>query len=341
MISDTPQLVEAQRALARASSVDEVRKIRDAVQAAAQWGHKARMAKPLVDLACEIKLRAERKAGEMLAKADISGRKGASNRSTPLPDGITRNDSMRWQRISKVPEKLFEQFIREAKDDPVRSPTTEGALCIWAELHRKERHDQQVLQGKMTGKYRVFYADPPWPYRPIGLGASDRSGHRSPNRYGSAQQHYPVMSMEEICGLREEIDRHAADDAVLFLWATSPLLDKALDVMKAWAFQYKASFVWDKQAHNYGNYNSVRHELLLVGTRGSCLPDIMKLFPSVQGHRRSKTHSEKPEAFRNIIDTIYPEGRRIELFARRTVRGWDRWGRGPAEPRATSLFPGE
>ncbi len=325
-----PKLVEAQRALQRASTVDEVRRIRDAAQAAALWGHKARMAKPLVDLACEIKLRAERKAGELLAKAlqHQGGRpRKQSNGRTVLPDDITRNDSMRWQRISKVPHKAFEQYIRESKDDPIRSPTTEGALRIWTELNRKERHDQQVLQGQMAGRYRVFYADPPWPYRPIGLGASDRSGHRSPNRYGSAEQHYPTMTMEEIFALKEEIDRHAADDAVLFLWATSPLLNKAIDVVKAWAFQYKASFVWDKQAHNFGNYNSVRHELLLIGTRGSCLPDVKKLFPSVQPHLRSKTHSEKPETFRNIIDTIYPEGRRIELFARKSAKGWDRWGK--------------
>ena len=74
-----------------------------------------------------------------------------------------------------------------------------------------------------------------------------------------------------------------------------------------------------------GHYNSVRHELLLVCTRGSCLPDVAKLFDSVQSIERT-AHSAKPEEFRQIIDTVYPYGERIELFARRHVAGWAAWG---------------
>jgi DNA (cytosine-5)-methyltransferase 1 len=75
-----------------------------------------------------------------------------------------------------------------------------------------------------------------------------------------------------------------------------------------------------------GHYNSVRHELLLVCTKGSCTPDVSKLFDSVVSIERSETHSEKPEFFREIIDTLYPYGKRIELFARKSADGWERWG---------------
>jgi N6-adenosine-specific RNA methylase IME4 len=118
----------------------------------------------------------------------------------------------------------------------------------------------------------------------------------------------------------------AQQNAVLFLWATSPLLPDALRVMAAWDFEYKANFIWDKVRHNYGHYNSVRHELLLLGTRGSCLPDANKLIDSVQSIERSDTHSEKPGQFRAIIDTLYPHGKHIELFARQTTPGWEAWG---------------
>jgi len=162
------------------------------------------------------------------------------------------------------------------------------------------------------GKYRVLYADPPWKYN-----------NTMPDYFSEQGDHYPLMSVKQIREM--DIKGVAADNAVLFLWVTSPILEEAFDVIKAWGFKYKTSFVWDKVKHNMGHYNSVRHEFLLVCTRGSCQPDVKKLFDSVQSIERGK-HSEKPEEFREIIDTIYPEGKRIELFARREVDGWDYFG---------------
>ena len=75
-----------------------------------------------------------------------------------------------------------------------------------------------------------------------------------------------------------------------------------------------------------GHYNSVRHELLLVCTKGSCVPDERQLFDSVQSIERSDKHSEKPERFRVIIDTLYKYGNKIELFARKKVDGWEAFG---------------
>lgn len=164
------------------------------------------------------------------------------------------------------------------------------------------------------GKYRVIYADPPWKYADELI-----------EGYGAATHHYPVMTIEELCQL--PVRELAGDSAVLFMWVTSPMFDEWVEVVKAWGFEYKSSFVWNKERHNYGHYNSVRHELLLVCTRGSCLPDQdAKLFNSVQTIPRSNEHSEKPEEFRKIIDAMYPEGRRIELFARRETNGWEAWG---------------
>lgn len=123
-----------------------------------------------------------------------------------------------------------------------------------------------------------------------------------------------------------DISSLSSDNCVLFLWATSPLLPEGLEVCKAWGFEYKASFIWDKVKHNMGHYNSVRHEFLLVATKGSCTPQVGKLFDSVQTIERTDKHSEKPQEFRDIITTLYPVGRRIELFARCEVNGWESWG---------------
>ena len=102
----------------------------------------------------------------------------------------------------------------------------------------------------------------------------------------------------------------------MFLWATSPLLFECAPVITAWGFEYKASIVWNKNAHNMGHYVSVRHEFLLICTRGSATPDLSERLPSVVEVKRTK-HSEKPEIFRGMIDAMYSSGKRIELFARR------------------------
>ena len=166
-----------------------------------------------------------------------------------------------------------------------------------------------------TDKYRVIYADPPWKYGNDFTKAMP--GSTRPNDY------YPTMSISEICEM--EISEITDENAVLFLWVTSPILEDAFQVIKAWGFKYKASFVWDKIGHNFGYYNSVRHEFLLVCTKGSCLPDESILFDSVQSIEKM-AHSEKPEKFRQIIDELYQSGRRIELFARKRIDKWDAYG---------------
>ena len=75
------------------------------------------------------------------------------------------------------------------------------------------------------------------------------------------------MSIDDLCNL--PIRDLAEDNAVLFLWTTSPKLFDAHDVIKAWGFEYKTSFVWDKVKHVMGHYNSVRHEFLLLCIKGS------------------------------------------------------------------------
>ena len=166
------------------------------------------------------------------------------------------------------------------------------------------------------GKWRVIYADPPWQYN-----SGDQ--HSEEEQATVLGTHYPSMSIKELCNLK--VSDMAQDNSVLFMWVTSPLLEECFDVINAWGFKYKASIVWNKEAHNVGHYVSVRHEFLLICTRGSCQPDINTLFPSIVSEKRTE-HSVKPETFRKMIDTMYPEGKRIELFARTRSDGWEVWG---------------
>src|SRR3990167_5467641 len=164
------------------------------------------------------------------------------------------------------------------------------------------------------GKYQVIYADPPWFY--------GQEQHSKEKQDTVLETHYPSMPTEKICEL--PIGNLGLDNSVLFLWTTSPKLYEAKQVIDAWGYEYKASMVWDKVKHNVGYYVSVRHEFLLICTRGSCLPDNPKLHDSVITEERTE-HSTKPEVFYEIIEDIY-KGKKIELFSRKPRKGWDSWG---------------
>lgn len=133
-----------------------------------------------------------------------------------------------------------------------------------------------------------------------------------------------AMSLTELKAL--DIPKLAPPDCVLWLWATASLLEDTQELDRAWGFKYKAKFILDKVRHNMGHYNSVRHELLLICTKGSCTPQVSKLNDSVQTIKRNE-QSRKPEEFRSIIDTLYPHGKRIELFCRGEAPGeWETRG---------------
>ena len=216
---------------------------------------------------------------------------------------VPKKDALKLARMEPEEQKALAEKIA--------SGAAKSVVDARRLVARDNTHEPQPL---VTGaKYRVVYADPPWQY-----------GNKLTDNYGAAENHYPMMSIDELCAmpLAEMIE----ENAVLFLWTTSPLLEECFEVIRAWGFKYKTSFVWDKVKHNMGHYNSVRHELLLICTKGSCTPDVPKLFDSVVSVERSSKHSEKPEIFREMIDTLYTHGRKVELFARKPAEGWDIWG---------------
>jgi N6-adenosine-specific RNA methylase IME4 len=91
---------------------------------------------------------------------------------------------------------------------------------------------QRALPEK---RYGVILANPPWRFEPYSrITGIDRA----------AENHYPTSALEEIKALA--VPSIAAPDCVLFLWATVPMLPKALDVMATWGFAYRSGFAWAK-----------------------------------------------------------------------------------------------
>lgn len=210
----------------------------------------------------------------------------------------------------QIAVKAVEADIKKGDDVDVRAAIRTA---------KREDYNTTIATEKpkeLEGNYRIIYADPPWKY--VGLNQADEYGH--------AERHYDCLDDEQLKKYKVGGKRLVKDitdkNAVLFLWVTSPLLERCFALIDAWGFEYKSSFVWDKVKHNMGFYNSVRHELLLVCTKGSCKPDVPKLVDSVQSIERTK-HSKKPDEFRKIIEGLYDHGRKLELFCRDPKEGWD------------------
>ena len=167
-----------------------------------------------------------------------------------------------------------------------------------------------------TKKYGVVYADPGWRFEPWS---------RETGMDRAAENHYATSPLDVIKAL--DVASIAADDSVLFLWATAPMIEAALSVMRAWGFTYKTQAVWDKDRAGTGYWFRNRHELLLVGTRGHVpAPAPGTQWPSVIRERRRK-HSVKPEKSYALVEGYFPTLPRIELSAvARRAPVWDAWG---------------
>ena len=169
----------------------------------------------------------------------------------------------------------------------------------------------------MNKKYQIIYADPAWQYRNMG------------SIQATANAHYSTMSNEDICNL--SVKEIADDNCILFLWATFPKIQEALDVIKAWGFEYKTvGFTWIKKNKNGSNffgvgwYTKSNAEVCLIGVKGKA-PKISNSISQIIETVRER-HSQKPAIVREKIVEFCGDIPRVELFAREKTEGWDVWG---------------
>ena len=179
-------------------------------------------------------------------------------------------------------------------------------------------------------KFDIIYADPPWHYN--GKLQFDRSskGKEKINLSKSifistAAFKYPTLKTNDL--MKIPVNKISKDNSLLFMWATNPHLSQAIELGSAWGFDYKTvAFVWDKMNHNPGQYTLSNCELCLVFKRGK--------IPKPRGARNiqqlvrspRKEHSQKPLEVMYRIEKMFPQQSRIELFARKKIKGWSSWG---------------
>jgi N6-adenosine-specific RNA methylase IME4 len=319
----------AKNALVAASNLEDVLTIRDKAKAIQELVKARNASLETQNAAAEIRLRAERKAGEMLEKRDKKngargvGKKVDSHDVSPLSSlGITYSQSSRWQLTSKVKERDFVKIVAECTE--AKEELTQKRLLDFAKrmvkaekleseiIEQPESEDGSVVDDLTNLEQRKFgtiYADPPWQYGNQGTRASTGN-------------HYNTMSLDDICNM--PVESLAAADAHLHLWTTNAFLFDAKRVMDAWGFEYRSVFVWVKPQMGIGNYWRVSHEFLLLGIRGNAKRFNEHNHMSWAQIDRSK-HSAKPEQIRRTIEKV-SNGPYLELFGRNQVHGWTVFG---------------
>lgn len=237
---------------------------------------------------------------EIQIARDIAPEVKEKIRDTDLSDHKT--DLLKLSRLE--PEKQAEVVDRVLSG---RSNNVKSAII---ESNREERIEALGSPELPTGEYSVIMADPPWRYQ----------FSETPSR--EIENQYPTMDLSEIRSLTVP----AADDSILFMWTTAPKLEEAFSVLNSWGFTYKTCAIWDKERKGMGYYFRINHEILLVATKGK--------FPAPSPENRPDSiirsprgeHSKKPEEFYEIIEAMYPEASKLEMFCRSPREGWNAWG---------------
>ena len=170
-------------------------------------------------------------------------------------------------------------------------------------------------QREDSPKYSCILVDPPWPQR--------LTGKRKRAKGGVAQNlPYATATVPDIMNMA--VGPLAAPGCHLWLWTTNQFLRQGFEVMEAWGFKYLAPIHWLKPT-GVGNWFVHRSQTLLFGYNDRCVFPADRYKPNIIETRNVLKHSQKPDESYRYIEGISP-GPRLELFARRSIPGWDVWG---------------
>lgn len=209
-------------------------------------------------------------------------------------------------KIAELPAEQQAKIVAEARpDQAIKKVAREGKEQALAA--------KTIEQSTQTDKvYGVIYIDPPWKFETYSENGMDRS----------ADNHYPTMSMQSL----SQLPMPAANDCIMFMWATVPMMPEAIDLLTDWGFTYKSHIAWVKDRIGTGYWTRNKHELLLIATKGNVPAPAMGMQPPSVIELPVGRHSEKPEFFADMITSLYPTTPKVEIFARIGRPGWDSIG---------------
>jgi len=305
---------KASQMLAEANTIQKAKELKDLALTAADWAKRKNMGEEAIRYAKSYAIRAEIKLGELLKaterargkRTDLVSSSNQVDKPTLTELGLTKKESSEAQLLASLPKEIQEEVV-------------EGKLTkadVKREIKRKEIIKKlESIKAKKTNpildEYDVIVIDPPWPIQKIERDVT-------PNQVG---MDYPVMTEEEIHNLKIP----HAKDCHIWIWTTQKFLPSAFKMIENRRFKYICTFVWHKpggfQPFELPQYNC---EFILYCRVGSPkFVDTKDFFTCFEAPRGK--HSEKPEKFYQMIRRV-TAGKRLDMFGRRKIDGFDSWG---------------
>jgi N6-adenosine-specific RNA methylase IME4 len=271
----------------------------------------------------------------MRDRASEAGKAGGKNHPKDLSLQTTPTCKLRKRKTTSRKKAakasgVSERKVRQAQfviahDPALAKAVTAGeeslsdaVRAIKKRTHVAALENIATKQAKaLLGEYDVVVIDPPWPMKKI----------ERDERPNQSEFDYPTMDESALTAFKIPADKNCH----LWLWTTHKFLPMAFRLLDAWNFAYVCTFVWHKpggfQPIGLPQYNC---EFALYARRGTPAFIDTKAFPVCFTAARGK-HSEKPEEFYDVVRRV-TAGRRIDIFNRRPIHGFDTWGNEATTP---------
>jgi N6-adenosine-specific RNA methylase IME4 len=233
-----------------------------------------------------------------------------------------------WGALYELTRLDDDHFETALADGTINPEMERGAISTVVKRQRRAVREWNLgarIQASPRRQYGVLLADPPWRTEAY---SRDTGLNKSP------ENHYPTMTLEEICAFRVgnvPVDELGFDDSLLGLWRKANSPEAGVIACRAWGYEVVTEFVWrkiypgDRLGTGYWQWNE--HEVFVLAKRG----DVPCPAPGEQWRSVIDSpigaHSQKPEIFRQMLEAYFPNLPKAELFRRgEAPAGWDVFG---------------
>lgn len=249
--------------------------------------------------------------------ADLRFREGKVSEEIAKTAGVSARSVEQFKYIEKHAPEIADSLCTGKIVDGRRLSIDGAYNDLRREKARAElKQSLESIESKeakaLAGVYDVIVIDPPWDIKKIERDVAPEQ----------VDLDYPTMSLDEI----KALDIPCVDDCHVFLWTTQKFLRASFDILEAWGLTYVCLFTWLKnggfQPFNMPQFNT---EFVLYAHKGNPKFIDLKQFNCDFQADRGR-HSEKPEVFYDVIRRV-TGGRRLDMFNRRRIDGFEGWGK--------------
>lgn len=319
------QMLSVERArdfLSQSKNVDEVREVADKAKAVALYLRSVEASIESQNDAAEIRLRAERRLGEISQEIEEDGRGRKPKVKAAAPAVITKGaklaelglkerDARRYEQLAKIPEVKFDELIEETRSKGERLTSSAPLKLVRQDAKAKkaaELRSKPIPQA--DGRFDVIVIDPPWFYEKRAEDITQRG-----------QIPYPPMTQDELLAL--PVPDRAEEDCILWCWTTNAFIEDALELGKHWGFELKTMLTWGKDRMGNGDWLRGKTEHCLMFVKGRPIVTLTNQTTLLMAGVRE--HSRKPDEFYALVESLCP-GTKLDMFAQEQREGFVVWG---------------